>query len=97
MDVGEALSIIKIGFQQDFIESKHFLDQCKDRNLNVNSVTLLYAVSIINPTIPPIINNINNRNFMFSTLCYILGMGFLLTRFVLSLDTFQLLHTFHDD
>ena len=38
MDVGEALSIIKIGFQQDFIESKHFLDQCKDRNLNVNSV-----------------------------------------------------------
>ena len=38
MDVGEALSIIKIGFQQNLIESKHFLDQCKDRNLNVNSV-----------------------------------------------------------
>ena len=38
MDVSEALSLIKRGLGKEIVESKHFLDQCKDRNLDVNSV-----------------------------------------------------------
>ena len=38
MDVSEALSIIKIGLKKEIVESKHFLDQCKDRDLDIDSI-----------------------------------------------------------
>ena len=38
MDVSEALLLIKSGLKKELVESKHFLDQCKDRNLDMNSV-----------------------------------------------------------
>jgi len=38
MDVSEAISTIKKGLKKDIVESNHFLDQCKDRNLDVNKV-----------------------------------------------------------
>src|SRR3989344_4638485 len=38
MDVSEALSLIKRGLKKEIVESKHFLDQCKDRNLDIDSV-----------------------------------------------------------
>ena len=38
MDIGEALSLIKRGLKKEIVESKHFLDQCKDRNLDIDSV-----------------------------------------------------------
>jgi len=38
MDVSEALSIIKRGLKKEIVESKHFLDQCRDRNLEPASV-----------------------------------------------------------
>lgn len=38
MDISEALALIKRRLKKEVIESKHFLNQCKDRNLNVKSV-----------------------------------------------------------
>jgi hypothetical protein len=38
MDVSDALLLIKKGLKKEIVESKHFLDQCKDRNLDINYV-----------------------------------------------------------
>ena len=43
MDVSEALSLVKRGLKKEIVESKHFLDQCKDRNLDINSVKNVIA------------------------------------------------------
>ena len=43
MDVSEALSLVKRGLKKEIVESKHFLDQCKDRNLDINSVKKVIA------------------------------------------------------
>jgi len=38
MELNESLSLIKRGLNEEVIESKHFIDQCRDRNLNISSV-----------------------------------------------------------
>ncbi|MBU0470159.1 MAG: hypothetical protein KKA62_01430 [Nanoarchaeota archaeon] len=38
MDVSEALSLIKKGLKTEIVESKHFLEQCKDRNVDIDFV-----------------------------------------------------------
>ncbi len=38
MDVSEALSLVKRGLNKEVIESKHFLDQCQARNLDLNFI-----------------------------------------------------------
>ena len=38
MEISEALTIIKEGFKKKPSEAKHFLDQCKDRNLDANNI-----------------------------------------------------------
>ena len=38
MDLKEALSLIKAGLKEEVVESKHFIDQCIDRKINVHEV-----------------------------------------------------------
>lgn len=38
MDLNEALSLIKAGLKEEVVESKHFIDQCIDRKINVHEV-----------------------------------------------------------
>jgi len=35
MDLNEALSLIKLGLKKEVLESKHFIDQCIDRKIDI--------------------------------------------------------------
>ena len=47
MDLSEALSIIKDALKSEYVESRHFKDQCQDRQLDIDVIKKL----IMNPEI----------------------------------------------